>query len=155
MLRNGCDFTAQSDQKDTRLKVKECRLNVQRFDIVLSTNNVQRKKTYERWFLSLFRFRDRGCKCLGTLICWWIHTFEYSANDFYNQFKNFLFLMKMFCQGSEAVFGLVFPYFVFVFRLLFIAVRNFTQNFISFDKCWLYCSYCLSCISSPPVLKPF
>ena len=155
MLRNGCDFTAQSDQKDTRLKVKECRLNVQRFDIVLSTNNVQRKKTYERWFLSLFRFRDRGCRCLGKLVCWWIRTFEYSANDFYNQFKNFLFLIKMFCQGSEAVFGLAFPYFVFVFLLLFIAVRNFTQNFISFDKCWLYCGYCLSCISSPPVLKPF
>ena len=74
---------------------------------------------------------------------------------FNNQFKNFLFLIKMFCQGSEAVFGLAFPHFVFVFLRLFIAVPNFTQNFISFDKSCLYCSYCLSCISSPPVLKPF
>lgn len=30
--------------------------------------------------------------------------FEYSANDFYNQFKRFLFLIEMFCQKSEAVF---------------------------------------------------
>ena len=31
--------------------------------------------------------------------------FEYSGNDFYKQFKKFLFVIKMFCQRSEAAFG--------------------------------------------------
>ena len=46
---------------------------------------------------------------MGTSVCCWIHRPFICLNiqppDFYNQFKRFLFLIKMFCQKSEAVFG--------------------------------------------------
>ena len=84
------------EQKYTRLKVKQCRLNVQRFDFVLLTNTVHRKKNCERWFLSLFLFLDRGCKCMGTSVCWSIHMFEYSANDFTTSSRSFCFSSKRF-----------------------------------------------------------
>ena len=83
-------------QKYTRLKVKQCRLNVQRFDFVLLTNTVHRNKNYERWFLSLFLFLDTGCKCMGTSVCWSIHMFEYSANDFTTSSRSFCFSSKRF-----------------------------------------------------------
>ena len=125
--RNGYDFMARSDQKEARLKIEQCRLNGQRFDFVLLTNTVQREKMYERWFLSLFRFLDRGCKCMGTSVCWWIHMFEYSANDFTTSSRSFCFSSKCFVRGQR----------LFLDLTITSDVWNFTQNFISFDKYWL------------------
>ena len=94
------------EQKYTRLNVKQCRLNVQRFDFVLLTNTVHTQKNYERWFLSLFRFLDRGCNGMGTSVCWWIHMFEYSANDFKTSSRSFCFSSKCFVRGQRlSVFG--------------------------------------------------
>ena len=60
------------------------------------------------------------------------------STDLRFRFFFVLFFLLLLKYMSAALLALKFP--CFIFLLLFIAVWNFTQNFISFDKYWLLLS---------------